>query len=1056
MVRVASKIGIGVLVLVWMMLGRAVASASQVSASAASRAQVNPTCLFSPDSVLSRLSLEEKIAQMMVVRCGSDYTPSTVQSMQDRISRYGFGGLCFFKGNAWDVYRAVQAYQSKAKIPLWMSIDGEWGPSMRLTDVNAFPMQQTLGAIQDTAWVRRMGEAVGWQCKLLGLSWNFIPVLDVNSNPLNPVINMRSFGENPQAVAAYGAAYHRGMRAEGVVGSLKHFPGHGDTEKDSHLTLPEIKHSAAYIDSVDLMPFQALIDHGAEAVMIGHLRVPAVDGRGPASLSPVWIKQILRERMGFRGLTVTDGLEMKGVADGVKWGCGEVEVRSVQAGEDVLLLPANPEAAIKAIAKAVRSGRIAAADIDSAVYRILKLKAETLGAFVTPPAATAGAAFGAAPAASAAPASFCAPLFPDSISLLQALNNPKIQALQNELYARALTIVEDAQGVLPLQSVLYPVKACIHIGDYAEKENRADRGVSASDEFGQTLSLYADFDHYYINSKTPLDSLWSYVAQWGNYHLLLVDLGGTNIYVNKRYGITDYTLQLLKQLQNLPCKTILASFAPPYALAYFEDIPFSAVVCGYQNVAAARRAMAQLLFGGLPAQGKLPVGVGARYPAGVGLATTATALSFGLPEQVGFKSEDFRWVDSVVQHGIDTAAYPGCQVLVAYKGKVIYDKCFGHFTYDQTQTVTHHDLYDLASLTKVLSTTLAYMQIYDKGAYHLDQAITRVVPRLLRTDKKHLTFRRLLAHESGLKPGLQTSQPESFPHRDYLSAFRNDDYIWPVTDSLYLHRRARKELRDEIDAMPLGRPTYQYSDLGFFYLYEGFEFMMNEPLERYVQSHFYDSLGLRRTLFRPIEKFPISCMVPTETDTAWRHQTVRGYVHDPTIAMFGGAGGSAGLFGTSREVAVIAQMLLQGGQYGGKRYIDSNTIKVFTSSHFSSAKNRRGGGFDKRPFEECASSPCAWSASAKSYGHSGFTGTYFWVDPEKDMVYVFLSNRVHPYPTPNKLLKLGIRTNIQDYIYKLWRRLPENWSWEDENPLVQPLPEMQWFDIPSNDTPTDL
>ncbi len=968
--------------------------------------------LFSADSLLAQMTLEEKIAQMMVVRCGSGYDPVTVQDMQVKIGRYGYGGLCFFKGNAWDVYRAVKAYQTMAEIPLWISIDGEWGPAMRLTDVEAFPMQQTLGAIQDTAWISRMGAAVGWQCRQLGISWNFIPVLDVNSNPQNPVINMRSFGEDPLLVAGHGAAYARGMRSQGVVGSLKHFPGHGDTEKDSHYTLPEIKHDTAYMKRVDLFPFQALIDQGAEAVMIGHLLVPAVDAKGPASLSAKWIKDCLRGSMGFRGLTVTDGLEMKGVADGVKWGSGEVEVRAVEAGEDVLLLPASPDVAIKAIARAVRHGRIPVAAIDSAVHRILKLKAETLGAFVLRSADSVGIR----------PVSYG-----DSLSLVRALNNPRIQALQNELYARALTVVEDERGVLPLRSVRYPAKACVHIGDYTGRvEIRKSTGALHADVFGRMLERYADFDHYYIDRRMPADSLRGLLSHLNRYDLTVIDLGGTSSYLSRRYGITDATLAFLRLLQALPGETVLASFAPPYALGLFDKLSFSAVVCGYQDVPAARSAMAQLLFGGIAAQGRLPVRVGTRYPLGTGLTTEAASLSYGLPEQVGFSSADFRFVDSLVQHGIDTAAYPGCQVLVAYKGKVIYDKNFGHFTYAKKQQVGDADLYDLASLTKVLATTVAYMQLYDRGVYRLDQAISRAVPRLLRTDKKNITFRKLLAHESGLKPSLLTSKPDSYPNRDYLSGERDEEYIWPVADSLYLHRRARRELREEMDKMPLGRPTYQYSDLGFQYLYEGFQFLTDEPLEDYVQRHFYDSLGLNRLTYRPLDKFPLARIVPTECDTVWRHRTIRGYVHDPMVALFGGAGGSAGLFGTAHDVAVVAQMLLQYGQYGGYRYIDSATVALFGCADFSSAKNRRGGGFDKRPLEEDAPSPCALSASPQSFGHSGFTGTYFWVDPEKEIVYVFLSNRVHPYPHPNLLLRLSIRTDIQDYIYGLWRNLPEN------------------------------
>lgn len=951
------------------------------------------------DSLIKKMTIEQKIAQMMVIRSGSRTDSSYIAEMQGQISKYGYGGVCFFKADAWSMYKLLNAYKSVSEIPLWGTIDGESGPAMRLTDVNKFPMQQTLGAIQDNSIIFEMGQEVGKQCRVLGLSWNYIPDVDINSNPRNPVINMRSFGENKENVASKAIAYYKGMSTENVMGSAKHFPGHGDTEKDSHVSLPIIKHDSAYIQDVDLYPFRKMIESGIESVMIGHLKVPTVDSLFPASLSKIWIEQKLRKEMGFTGIVVTDGLEMDGVCGTAKPGSGEVEVRAVEAGEDVLLLPVDPEAAIKTIAKAVKAGKISEARIDSSVFRILSMKAKTLHFFTNEIA------------------------YADSASLLEAINTDKAEAVCRKLYAQAITIVEDERHVLPIKSRLYASKACVHIGDYGKK-NQYNSLISypssaENDEFGRGLDWFAKFDHYYIDKSVKDSVAEKLIDKLCGYDLVVIGVKGTSVYLNKKYGITNETKKLLSTLQTLPGEVVLSVFAPPYSLAFTDSLYFSSLLCGYQDVAESHIAMSQILFGGEPALGKLPVSIAARWPVNTGIETRTDILSYAFPEQIGFVPKDIEHLDSLIQRGIEAKAYPGCQVLVARKGKVFYDKSFGYFTYDKRQKVSPDDLYDIASLTKIFATTLSYMKLYDRGLYKLDELASKNIHRLQSTNKKNLTYRQLLSHEAGLKATLQYMKDSVYKGTRLMSSEQSSEYPIKIAESIFLYKGFRKILREEIDKSQLGNNKYLYSDLGFFYLYEALENMTEGTIEQYVYDHFYDSLGLEKITYHPLEKNSLAHIIPTEIDVQWRKQSLRGFVHDPLAALLGGACGSAGLFSNARDLAVLSQMLLQNGRYGGKRYIDSSTIALFTSSTFSSKENRRAGGFDKPALSSDQASPCARSASQSSYGHSGFTGTFFWVDPQRELVFIFLSNRVCPSSEPNKLVQMGIRTTLQDYINEM-------------------------------------
>lgn len=962
--------------------------------------------LHSPEinRIIHKMSIEDMAAQTMILRSEAKPEAKYVKQMQDLLSKHPFGGICFFAGKTGDMLQLQQAYRQASELPLWMSIDGETGLGMRLTDITRFPLQQALGAISDENLVYAMGRQVGRQCRLLGIQWNFLPDADVNNNPDNPVINTRSFGEDPERVAKLATLYLKGLQAEGVMGSAKHFPGHGDTETDSHHALPLIPHSRQLMDSIHLLPFKELIKQGVESIMVAHLNLPAYDSCGlPSSLSPAVVDGLLRKELGYQGLIVTDGLEMAGVRsalDGIPGMPdleeGSVEVQALIAGCDVLLLPVDPEAAIRAIAKAIKKGILPKERLEDACRRILyyKLAQRQRGNFDSCPSAIA--------------------LQDTERFLRDSVNTPQAAELRQAIYDRSVTLIENFDRLLPLPARSYPGKLCINIG-YEGGSRFAIRLSSHEPELRQ-INLHRDFDF----EKTFNKDLQKKAEQSD---LLIVCITNTNYSPAKNYGITPQTVRLVDSLQNFGKPVALVAFAPPYALKPFYEMPkIQAILCGYQEVAESQIACADILTGRLGASGRLPVSIAKYWPAGHGIQTQATRFGTRPAWETGLDPAVFPRIDSLIESAIGQGAMPGCQVFVAKDGMVVYDRSFGYPTYDSSApAVEAGNLYDIASLTKTMATTLAYMRLYEEGVYDLDEPVSDFLPRLRRTDKRNITFRELLSHQSGLKsyiPYVDLADPvwNGMPVFDSLPSAQ---YPLQIADSLYLQAGYAAHIRKLIDESPVNRrKPYVYSDLGFYYLNEALQMLAGTSLDAYVEENFYRFLGLKNIGFHPLERFEKEKIMPTENDTVLRHRQIRGFVHDPLIALTGGVGGSAGLFSNARDVGVIAQMLLQKGEYAGIQYFNPGTIDLFTSNEFSPEDNRRGGGFDKPPADTSLPSPTAPSASVSSFGHSGFTGTYFWVDPDYGLVYVFLSNRVYPTAGNNLLTTMSLRTTIQEYLYQ--------------------------------------
>jgi beta-glucosidase-like glycosyl hydrolase/CubicO group peptidase (beta-lactamase class C family) len=937
------------------------------------------------DSVFRQLSPEQRIAQLFMIRAFS-YKDSIYQdSLNSVVEKYQPGGICFFKGSPYAQVSLTNRLQKTSKVPLLVAIDAEWGLGMRLDSAFAFPRPITCGAVSDDTLLYRMGALIAKDCRRMGIHMNLAPVADINSNPDNPVINFRSFGENKFLVARKSLNYMKGIQDNGIMAVAKHFPGHGDTDMDSHLTLPVIKHTRARMDSVELFPFKALISNGLEGMMIGHLFLPCYDSGEniAATLSYSIVTKLLRDGLGFNGFIITDALDMQGVTKYFK--PGEIELKALQAGNDILLLPLHIEEAITKIRTAADSNIISWSTINKKCFHLLMLKSG-LGANRNAISAR---------------------------NLYSDLNPRSSELLQKQIFASALTLVKNELGLLPF--------------NFLDKRSFAYLGIGETEgcAFHEALNKYAGIDPYYLPLKSEPKLRDSLVKVLNNYNILIIGLHKMTGYPADSFNLSRQALLLVDTLSKTN-RTVLVLFGNPYALRLLKQpIRSESVLVAYQDFPVTQELSAELLFGGIPALGKLPVS-SANFKSGCGEETEHTRLCRIFPEETGLTDESLKVIDSIALSGIEQKAYPGCQVLFAKDGKVFYNKSFGHPVYGDSVKVVPSDLYDLASVTKIAATTLAVMKLSDEGKLSPGDSLGQFLPRLRNTNKAGLTIRDIMTHRSGLQawiPFYKTATGAGGRDTGILRTDSSRDFSIKISDHLYMNRAFTDSIYQMIIRSPLGEAgKYLYSDLGFYLLRLVVEKLSGKSFPGYLDENFYKPLGLQRTSFNPLNKFPITHIIPTENDIEFRHQLVHGYVHDPGAAMLGGISGHAGLFSNAADLAVIMQMLLQGGSYGGKQYLRPATVKEFTSSQFPGSGNRRGLGFDKPLQKYREDSPACRSASQLSFGHSGFTGTFAWADPANGLVYIFLSNRVYPSAGNQKLKDLNIRTNIQQAVYDLFEK----------------------------------
>lgn len=958
-------------------------------------ATLTPECQKWVDSVYNTLSERQRVAQLVFPKVAPNQGEASRRQIRTYVSE-DVGGLLFSAGTLAQNIEMTNLAQKLSKVPVLMTFDGEWGLAMRIPDVPKFPKNMTLGAISDPELIYEYGREVGKECKLAGVQVDFAPDGDVNSNPANPVIGYRSFGDDPERVAELAAAFSAGMESVGVQAVIKHFPGHGDTSTDSHKTLPTVSHSYARLDSVDFVPFKKFFDEkSGSGVMVGHLNVPALDPTGtPASLSHAVTTELLRGKLGFQGLVYTDALGMKG-ADSKE----NNSVRALLAGADVLLCPTNAAGDIDAVLAAVRSGKISPQLIEERCKKILAYKY----------------ALGLADR-------------PEQISisgLSERINSPEADALLRRLAAASITVVKNDSQILPIGNLSSTRIALVSLGG----EDKV---------FGKYCAKYAPLTVVSVPAAgvIPQSTL---TGLRDKYDVVIVPV----------YTDTEVVRTQFAQLAKIP-GIIPVFFVNPYKMAKFKPAvaDVSTLVTAYEDSDYQREYAAQALFGGIAVDGTLPVNLPGIASSGTGVKLPKSRLGYTSPASEGMNPDLSRRIDSIVTIGLSTGAFPGGQIIVAKNGNVIVDRAFGFTDMSKSRQVDENTIYDLASVSKAVGTLPGVMKVFDLGLLDVDAPAWKYIPELKDNGKEDIIVRELLFHESGLPASVDVYKVmmDTATYKGQLVTRRMDkEHTIKISKNAFGHRSAR--LRKDIvsstptseldikigEGMYAGQCTYDtimsriysinrrknkdytYSCVNFCLMMDIEQRLTGITHDRWVTDSIFAPLGAYRTGYRPLEKWTVADIAPTENDTYLRRQTVHGYVHDETANFSGGVQGNAGLFANANDIAKICQMWLNGGVYGDSQILSNPTVTKFTTE--KSSKSRRGLGFDKPDMDNPDASPTCESASAATYGHIGFTGTVFWVDPEHDLIYIFLCNRVNPTRDNSAFSELDPRPKLFQLVY---------------------------------------
>ncbi|MGV3594042.1 MAG: glycoside hydrolase family 3 N-terminal domain-containing protein [Sediminibacterium sp.] len=924
-----------------------------------------------------KLSKDQRIAQLMIIRAHSNLGADHVKEVTDLIKKYNVGGLCFFQGGPIRQANLTNEYQKIAKTPLMIAIDGEWGLGMRLDSVINFPRQLMMGAVPDAKLIYQFGLAVGEQCKRIGIHVNYAPDIDINNNPMNPVINDRSFGEDKYKVALFGVQYMKGMQDVGVMACAKHFPGHGDVSVDSHYDLPVINKTRAQLDQLELYPFRELIKAGVGSMMIAHLAIPSIDTTAnlPTSLSAKNVTDLLRNELGYQGISFTDALEMQGVAK--FFPKGDASVMSLIAGNDMLCLPGDIPGSIQKVKQTIKEGKLTWDDLNARVKKVLLAKYH-LGLHKKQVINTE--------------------------NLAEDLN-AKTNEIKKALAANALTLLrKNNENLLPLKS---------------NKVAFIGIGINKANTFATRVQQAFNTDLFFFENKDTITKVNSILEQLKNYDAVVVGFHNYNRRPANQFGLSKNSLDLLNKLQGN--NSITFAFGNPYAVQYICNSN-NLVVC-YEDDEITQQAAADLLMGKINAKGKLPVTVCEGFRFGDGIVYD-NMLPLAKPETVGMRGETLQQIEAIAKAAIDSGAAPGMVVLAAKNGKVVYHQSFGHTNTDRSIPMKNDMVFDLASVTKISATTMGIMKLYEEGKIDLNKTLGDYLSWTKGTDKAPLKLVDILLHQAGLNPFIpfyreviDTATGNPFPQ--YFTQTATAQYSYRVAENVYLRNDWRDTMFSRILSSKLTEQgKYVYSDNDFIFLGQIIEAVSGMSLDNYVRKTFYEPLGMTSTMYKPRESMPLSVLVPTEVETHFRKQQMHGDVHDEGAAMFGGVAGHAGLFSNAYDLAKLSQLLLNGGELNGIRLLNKTTIDKFTA--YNSEISRRGLGFDK-PEKDNATRKEPYpslSVSPATFGHTGFTGTCVWVDPAQQLIYIFLSNRVNPSRNGNKLGRLNVRPNIQEIISK--------------------------------------
>lgn len=929
------------------------------------------------DSIYNSMTLKEKVGQLFMVDVFSSDPKSKNDKIDSLIKNQHIGGIIFSKGGPKRQAKLNNHYQNISKTPLIMAMDAEWGLAMRLDSTFAYPWNMTLGAITNNEIIYKIGKQIGEHAKRIGMHINFSPVVDINTNPKNPIIGNRSFGEDRDNVTEKALSYMRGIQSVGILANAKHFPGHGDTEKDSHKTLPTISFSKKRIDSIELYPYKRLIEAGLSSVMIAHLNVPSLELRAnfPSSLSKNIVTNLLQKDLQFNGLVFTDALNMKGASNFKE--PGEIDLAAFLAGNDVLLISESIPKAQQLIMKAFNDGRIVEARLERSVKKILYAKYK-VGLNNYQPV--------------------------DMNNLVEDLNTPLDNVLYETAMKNALTVLKNKRLIVPVKKLANTKIAYVHFGD------------DSGEYFLSQLQKYTKVD--WVKAKT----LDEYNKKLKEYDLTIIGFHKSNVNPWKEYNFTEIELTRLYEIARNN-NVILDVFARPYALLDLKVTSnIEGIIMSYQNSKVSQELSAQLIFGAITAKGSLPVSIGEKFPLNTtNFTRNQNRLQYGTPESVGINSIKLNKIDSLATLGLKEDMMPGAQILVARKGKVIYHKTFGHHTQQKKIKVSDDDVYDVASLTKILATLPMIMELVDNGTINLNTRISELLPDYIGSNKEDITVQQMLSHYAGIKSWIPfyitTLDSLKQPDIKYYSKNKSKKYSIQVANSMF----ARNDIKDSIylqimESELYPKLNYKYSDLPYYILKEYLENYYEKPMQNLVQQHFYKTLGANNTTYLPLEKFPLHKIPPTEVDDYFRMQKIQGFVNDQGAAILGGVSGHAGLFSNANDIAKIMQMYLWMGSYGTITYLKPETLDLFNTCNYCDVDVRRGVGFDKPQLEDVG--PTCGCVSMDSFGHSGFTGTFTWADPEEEIIYVFLSNRTYPDATNRKIIKNNLRSDIQELIYQ--------------------------------------
>lgn len=954
------------------------------------------------NNTFNSMTPDERITQLFVMAVGPRMSGAE-GLVKKLVTEYKVGGLIYHESDIQSQAKLTNYAQSLATVPLLITLDGEWGPSMRLEDAPKFPRNLYLGAIGDDKLFYDYGREVARECRRVGVHVNFAPVLDMIDRD-HTILGSRAYGSDPEIVARHGIAFSRGMEDGGVLSVGKHFPGHGSATADSHKELPTVDKSLKELQLYDFVPFQRFIDAGLGGMLTAHLYVPAVDKtKGPSTMSSKHVTDLLKKKMGFEGLIFTDALGM----EGAKAVNGSVCVNALLAGNDVLLMPNEVPGELAAIKQALADGTLTQETIDERCKKLLRFK-YALG--------------------------LNQPQQVNMTNIVADVNSTEATVLKRKLCAATITVVRNTKNLLPLHNLESRRIAVVTMGN--------ENGTQSM--FQRRCANYAETAAYDLRGDQSAAELVDELKKH-QYNCVIISLDQPS----------EAQVKNAKYIASHCRNVVVAVMSKPERLdevgSLLADSYVNASLVAYESSFTAEDYLAQTIFGGSDAVGVLPVAVKTGkedLKPGTGYHYKAERLGYTIPAEVGLKSNLLAKIDSVCNYGVSQRAFPGCQVVVVRHGKVVCNRAYGEIDFNSGIPVTVNTLFGLASVSKATGTLSCVMKCYDDGKFGLSDKASDYIPGLKDTNKEDLTFRDLLYHETGMPPSLSmwemmfdrntytppliTNTPNEYNtvrimnnaygnryarlRTDILSYKRTDVFDVPIAKGIWGSAATYDSIMNRIYRVELGPKKYLYSCLNFCLLANAVQNVTHMPMNYYANNEIFAPLGAYHTMYRPLSKFPEQQIAYTENDTFLRSQHIHGYVHDELAAFSGGVQGNAGLFSNANDLAKLFQMWLNGGTYGGRRFYKPSTVEIFTTQ--KSPNSHRGLGFDKPVVGNPGASNTCAEATAETYGHTGFTGTCFWVDPKNDMIYIFLSNRVSPTRNNAAFSRVSARSHIQSILYK--------------------------------------